>query len=155
MKLIAPGLRQEEVAEYKAGKGLRKRPDINAEMKKVEDAVKRKTAAPPEPDESDLVANSGTPASPGPGRPFVFTKSLLDDIAAKVLKLKGSPGFGIRTVRTVASAVFQSNAQTLVPGHLDAVSWRPSDRWCNYFLKNHMNFRYRRITGKQVLCICF
>ena len=135
---------------YTNGAGFRSQPDLNEEIKKMkfEAAEETKRKSQQHPADDPEVLNTKTSA----GAPFKLPHDLLKLVETKVALLKGSPGFGIRTVRAVAASVFATHTDRLFPGGgvSENHEWKPSDAWCYNFLHKTMGFKWRRITGKKV-----
>jgi len=148
-------LREQKQYEDHAA-GFRKRPDLNAEIKEIKtQAAEALTCRRQHPALTDPeVLQTKTSA----GAPFKLPPDLMELVKSQVTLLKGSPGFGIRSVRAVASSVFAANIERLFPGSSASaahpapltLTWTPSDDWCYRFLHENMGFKWRRITGKKV-----
>ena len=80
-------------------------------------------------------------------------RKYFEEIKVSVRSLKGTPGFGIRTVRVAAMRVWKKFFFAILPGILTPFDWAPSDAWCYRFLNQEMKYSWRRVTGKKVIFI--
>jgi hypothetical protein len=79
------------------------------------------------------------------GRPVLFPKQELDALKRLVLTLKGTVGFGERTVFLMAKVLLKKKLVYLPEAMR---SWVPSYSWAYNFLTSFVDLRRRRITGK-------
>ena len=61
----------------------------------------------------------------------------------RIVKFKGTPGFGVRTVNIAAALTYKERFS-----FLEDDVWDPSPSWCRWFFAEKMKLSYRRITGK-------
>ena len=122
------------------------RPDLTHEMFEL-DEEKKSRSKPRAHELEEPVIQAAKGAAPKTTLP----RKYFEEIKLSLLALKGTPGFGIRTVRVAAMRIWKKYFTSILPGCLTAFNWAPSDGWCYNFLHQEMKYTWRRVTGKKVI----
>ena len=127
------------------------RPDLTHEIFEL-DQEKMSRSKPPAHELEEPVIQA---AKPGAAQQTTTTlpRKYFEEMKLSLLALKGTPGFGIRTVRVAAMRIWKKNFASILPGCLTPFNWAPSDTWCYHFLHLEMKYAWRRVTGKQVILL--
>lgn len=115
-----------ETSEYKAGRGMRSKPNLA-------DAIKTVRASP-EDDES-IIVDEPTQT--------IFKQHLIPKLICRCQDLISIDGFGPDIVTAFATQVYCEELGDAV----DDASWEPSLQWCYWFMRHHLNLARRRITS--------
>ena len=127
--------------------GFTTRPDLTQAFFEIEEELKSRSK-PRAPQMAEL--EEPVIQAEGAAHHTTLPRKYFEDMKVSLRSLKGTPGFGIRTVRVAAMRVWRKHFATILPGCLTPFDWAPSDSWCYSFLHLEMKYSWRRVTGKKV-----
>ena len=108
--------------------GYTTRPDLTQEMFELDqDLISR--SKPREHQLTELEEPVIQAATDG-HQNVTLPRKYYEEMKSALRSLKGTPGFGIRTVRVAAMRVWKKNFATILPGCLTPFEWVPADSWC-------------------------